>query len=78
MNFKLFPGSGAKFTTEMLEKVRQLLSVYEGTHNYHNFTTGKDAEDADANRYIKSITVKENCTRLIAIFRLVIHLYWMM
>jgi tRNA pseudouridine38-40 synthase len=41
----------------MLAKVRELFTIYEGTHNYHNFTAGKDSDEPDGNRYIKSITV---------------------
>jgi tRNA pseudouridine38-40 synthase len=46
-----------KFTKEILTKVNSLLSVYEGTHNYHNFTVGKPAKDPSAYRYMHTIQV---------------------
>lgn len=37
--------------------VDRLLASYEGTHNYHNFTSGKKFSDMSSNRYIMSFKV---------------------
>lgn len=42
-----------------LEEIRTAFRVYEGGHNFHNFTIGKDFNDASAQRYMKSLTVSE-------------------
>ncbi|XP_051123932.1 uncharacterized protein LOC127246536 [Andrographis paniculata] len=36
------------------ERLNRILKYYEGTHNFHNFTTRTKAEDPSANRYILS------------------------
>lgn len=42
-----------------LEEIRTAFRVYEGGHNFHNFTIGKDFNDASAQRYMKSLTVSD-------------------
>ena len=39
--------------------LRDALKCYEGTHSYHNFTTGKHPTDANSKRYIISFTCGE-------------------
>ncbi|KAI8917417.1 pseudouridine synthase [Entophlyctis helioformis] len=42
-----------------LAHFRSVLSAYEGTHNYFNFTIGKKHTDKSANRYIMSFVSSE-------------------
>ncbi|XP_078668124.1 pseudouridylate synthase 1 homolog [Branchiostoma floridae x Branchiostoma belcheri] len=39
-------------TDEIMKKVNDILSAYKGTHNFHNFTSGKKFKDPSAKRYI--------------------------
>ncbi|KDN33258.1 hypothetical protein RSAG8_13652, partial [Rhizoctonia solani AG-8 WAC10335] len=41
------------------EALRESAKLYEGTHNFHNFTIGLEHSDPSALRYIISIEVKE-------------------
>lgn len=43
-----------------LERVREALSLYEGTRNYHNYTVQKPFSDPSAKRVIKSFVVNPN------------------
>ena len=40
-----------------LRRVREALSLYEGTHNYHNYTVQKSFSDPSAKRVIRSFIV---------------------
>lgn len=42
-----------------LEKARQAFKIYEGVHNFHNFTVGKLPSDASATRVMKSLDISE-------------------
>ncbi len=42
---------------DVIATVDRLLARYEGTHNYHNFTSGKKFKDMSSNRYIMSFKV---------------------
>jgi tRNA pseudouridine38-40 synthase len=42
---------------ERVERIKDVLSRYEGTHNYHNFTIKKNPKDASAKRFIRSFQV---------------------
>ncbi|KAK4324912.1 hypothetical protein Pmani_004473 [Petrolisthes manimaculis] len=44
-----------RISPESLNKLRTTLKLYKGTHNFHNFTARKKAQDASANRYIMDI-----------------------
>ena len=44
---------------ESLDRFKQVLKCYEGTHNFHNFTVGKDFNDKSCKRYIISIEVSD-------------------
>lgn len=44
---------------EKLDVFRDTMKLYEGSHNFHNFTNGKDFRDPSAKRYMKNITVSE-------------------
>ncbi len=43
--------------------LRQGLALFEGTHNFHNFTIGKEFGEASATRFIRSFKViKVSCS----------------
>ncbi|XP_053313390.1 pseudouridylate synthase 1 homolog [Spea bombifrons] len=41
-----------RLSQETLDKVNELLALYKGTHNFHNFTSQKGPRDPSAKRYI--------------------------
>ena len=43
-----------RISPELLASLSHLLSQYQGTHNFHNFTIGKSPKDPSAKRYIRS------------------------
>lgn len=47
---------------EVRERFNGILKRYEGTHNFHNFTTRTKAEDPSAKRYIISFDAKTTVT----------------
>ena len=48
-----------RISKERLELVRKALNIYVGSHNFHNFTNGKNYKDPSAKRYMKSFQVSE-------------------
>lgn len=46
-----------RISDSRLQKMKDTLAEYVGTHNYHNFTIRKSAKDPSANRFIKSFEV---------------------
>jgi tRNA pseudouridine(38-40) synthase len=46
-------------TESSIQKLRDILQKFVGTHSFHNYTNGKSATDASANRYIISFTAEE-------------------
>ncbi|CAG8464693.1 11323_t:CDS:2 [Ambispora leptoticha] len=44
---------------DTLETVRQGFRIYEGTHNYHNYTIGRSAKDKSCFRYIIKFEVSD-------------------
>jgi tRNA pseudouridine38-40 synthase len=44
---------------EQVEALRQLAGKYEGTHNFHNFTVGREVKDRSNMRYMKKIEVAD-------------------
>ncbi|XP_074613516.1 pseudouridylate synthase 1 homolog isoform X1 [Acropora palmata] len=48
-----------RITDEKVKEVNEILSKFVGTHNYHNFTSGKKYSDPSAKRYI----IKFKCGR---------------
>lgn len=42
-----------------LQRIRDILQLYTGTHNFHNYTINKDARDSSAKRHIKTFTAGE-------------------
>jgi tRNA pseudouridine38-40 synthase len=46
-----------RVSSDSLQQLSQVLKGYEGTFNYHNFTSQKDSSEANANRHIMSIDI---------------------
>ncbi|EAU90525.1 pseudouridylate synthase [Coprinopsis cinerea okayama7 len=42
-----------------IERLRETARRYEGTHNFHNFTVGRDFKDRSNFRFMKSITIED-------------------
>lgn len=45
-----------RITPQELESVSSLLAQFQGTHNFHNFTSGKQASEPSSQRFIRSFT----------------------
>lgn len=43
---------------EIVNALRETAKKFEGTHNFHNFTVGRDYKERSCNRYMKKIEVK--------------------
>ena len=52
-----------RITPEQLASLREAEKKFEGSHNFHNFTVGRDFRDRSCQRFLKSIEV---CHALIA------------
>ncbi|CAF0738660.1 unnamed protein product [Didymodactylos carnosus] len=46
-------------TPEIVQIVRDVIREYVGTHNFHNFTSGKKFTDPSSKRYIHSVTLTD-------------------
>lgn len=46
-----------RIPSELLNYVRQCFKEYEGTHNFHNFTVGRNPKDRSCSRFIMSYEV---------------------
>jgi tRNA pseudouridine38-40 synthase len=44
---------------EQVVVLRQLAAKYEGTHNFHNFTVGREVKDRSNMRYMKKVEVAD-------------------
>ncbi|KAH9919946.1 pseudouridine synthase [Amylocystis lapponica] len=44
---------------ELVESLRVVAKKFEGTHNFHNFTVGRDFSDRSNQRHIKSIEIAD-------------------
>ncbi|XP_023723376.1 tRNA pseudouridine synthase A isoform X2 [Cryptotermes secundus] len=53
------PSESYRITSEVMDSVRSTLKIFEGTHNFHNFTARKKPLDPSANRYIMSFEMGE-------------------
>jgi len=45
-----------RISSEILEKTNTVLSYYKGTHNFHNFTSGRLPNDKSCQRYIMNLS----------------------
>jgi tRNA pseudouridine38-40 synthase len=41
-----------------MDDIRNVLKAYEGSHNFHNFTVGKDFKERSAQRLMKELEVR--------------------
>lgn len=48
-----------RLESETLQRVNRLFALYKGTHNFHNFTSQKAANDPSARRYITEMSCGE-------------------
>lgn len=46
-----------RITPEPLTALREAAKKFEGSHNFHNFTVGRDFRDRSCQRFLKSIEV---------------------
>ncbi|KAM8972286.1 pseudouridylate synthase 1 homolog [Pelodytes ibericus] len=53
------PDPNFRLPREDFHNINRFLSFYKGTHNYHNFTTKKTAEDRSAYRHMFSVSCSE-------------------
>lgn len=44
---------------EQVQKLRELAKGYEGTHNFHNFTVGREFKERSNHRFMKQIEVSD-------------------
>ncbi|XP_074546565.1 pseudouridylate synthase 1 homolog isoform X2 [Halichoeres trimaculatus] len=51
--------TGFRLELETLQRVNRLFAMYKGTHNFHNFTSQKAANDPSARRYITEMCCGE-------------------
>ncbi|WRT66743.1 tRNA pseudouridine(38-40) synthase [Kwoniella shivajii] len=50
---------GWRVDSKTLERFRDLLAQYKGTHNFHNFTVGKPFNDRTVKRYMLRLEVRD-------------------
>ena len=43
---------------EQVQSLRNIVQLFEGTHNFHNFTAGRDSSDPSCKRHMKKIQVR--------------------
>ncbi|KAI8146459.1 pseudouridine synthase [Fennellomyces sp. T-0311] len=48
-----------RISADDLAKFREAMSIYQGTHNFHNYTIGRGSSDRSCNRYIMSTKVED-------------------
>lgn len=53
----ILENSNFKLDDRAVERMNSILTSYEGTHNFHNFTIGKTFSDKSAYRFMKLIKV---------------------
>eukprot|EP00834_Sanchytrium_tribonematis_P005273 NODE_308_length_10101_cov_0.990102.p4 type:complete len:354 gc:universal NODE_308_length_10101_cov_0.990102:3461-2400(-) len=53
------PNDSYRVTSEIIQKFKDILQFYEGTHKFHNFTNKVKGSDAKARRHMLSLTVEE-------------------
>jgi tRNA pseudouridine38-40 synthase len=44
---------------EQVQSLRKIVEKFEGTHNFHNFTAGREASDPSCRRHMKEIQVSQ-------------------
>ena len=51
-----------RVTPEQLAALRESAKKFEGSHNFHNFTVGREFKDRSCQRFLKSIEVRFSVT----------------
>ncbi|XP_014666393.1 PREDICTED: tRNA pseudouridine synthase A, mitochondrial-like [Priapulus caudatus] len=46
-----------RITKDVMDEVSRLFQNYKGTRNFHNFTSGRKADDPSAKRFVKNIEI---------------------
>lgn len=46
-----------RISSTKLEQFRDAMAVFQGTHNFHNYTIQRNSSDPSANRYIMRVEV---------------------
>lgn len=52
-----------RISDSQLDSFKEALDMYKGTHNFHNYTVGRQYTDASNKRYIMDITVSQETGR---------------
>lgn len=47
-----------RVSREQVQSLRNIVELFEGTHNYHNFTAGRESSDPSCKRHMKKILVR--------------------
>lgn len=50
---------GYRIDSDTLNRVNSVLSNFKGTHNYHNFTSGRTPQDSSCRRYLMDLTCEQ-------------------
>lgn len=50
---------GWRIDPDTLQRFRNMIAEYQGTHNFHNYTVGKPFKDATVKRYMKTLDVRD-------------------
>ena len=59
-----------RVSQEQVQSLRNVVELFEGTHNFHNFTAGRDSSDPSCKRHMKKIQVSDlDCTIIIMLIR---------
>ncbi|KAL3864952.1 hypothetical protein ACJMK2_006593 [Sinanodonta woodiana] len=61
--FETFVTDEYRITPEIINRVNEILKLFKGTHNFHNFTSGVKPKDPSAKRYIIDFTCGEPFVR---------------
>lgn len=48
-----------RVSPRQMDKLRETATKFEGTHNFHNFTVGREFKDRSNQRYMKKIRVSD-------------------
>lgn len=49
-----------RISNSKLDQFRDAMAVFQGTHNFHNYTIQRNASDPSANRYIMRVEVRDS------------------
>lgn len=49
---EVIPSPSFRMNSETHEELNSVLASFQGTHNFHNFTSGKLSQDPSSKRYV--------------------------